>query len=775
LKLEIMAAWPIVWLASQPALAQQSAGADALQEIVVTATKRESTVETTPLSLTALSEAGIQEAGLTDLAEVAQSVPGLAMRSSGPGQTEFEIRGIASTGGNSPTVGFYFDDTPLTAPASTNNGKVVIDPNLYDLNRIEILRGPQGTLYGSGSMGGTIKLVPNAPDVTALGASGELVFGGTDGGGFNRTENAMVNLPLPGGTAALRIVVTESHDSGWIDRVVIANGKFPLETGNDLVRGNVLAAPVAADYKDVNDTELTAARISLLWKPIDRLSITPSFFYQEILQDGLSQIDSDPGTDAHYQPFDTPEPFSDRFTLESLNAQYGLDWFDISSTTSYWSRQELLRQDDAESWQWGLGLPSYYVGDGGVGAGPSLEQQKSRQASEELRLTSTTDWKLKWLVGYFFSNFESQWNDFLPAPGAVDLFGTGNLYSQVVPTKIRQNSVFGELTYDLTSRLQLTAGLRRYSYTETVNTAASGIVSPSGSNAVDYFYAAENNQGINPKFTLSYQATDGLLLYTTAAKGFRPGGGTGPIPTSGTVGSACELNLQAVYGRDSFVSSPNAFSPDTVWNYEAGEKLQALDRRLTINGAGYFENWEGVQQNVPLPCGYNFEANAGDAHIYGAELEINGALPMGLTLSGNVGYTHARIVSAGLANAGLEVGAPVQDVPEWTSSASATYRRPLTDDIRFMARVENNYVGSRTDSTYSINHLPAYDLTYFRSGIESDRWSAVFFANNVLNKTALLNNVTLLVINLPTYNRVAVSQPLTFGIDLNYRFGRRTP
>ena len=155
-----------------------------------------------------------------------QSVPGVSMRTSGPGQTELEMRGMTSSGGNSSTVGFYLDDTPLTAPASAQNGKVVIDPNLYDLNRIEVLRGPQGTLYGSGSMGGTIKLVPNAPDPNAFDASGELIFGGTDGGNsLNHTENAMVNLPL-GDTAALRIVGSLEHLSGWIDRIVIATGRL---------------------------------------------------------------------------------------------------------------------------------------------------------------------------------------------------------------------------------------------------------------------------------------------------------------------------------------------------------------------------------------------------------------------------------------------------------------------------------------------------------------------------------------------------------------------
>ena len=148
------------------------------------------------------------------------------MRTSGPGQTELEMRGMTSSGGNSSTVGFYLDDTPLTSPASAQNGKVVIDPNLYDLNRIEVLRGPQGTLYGSGSMGGTIKLVPNAPDPTAFDSSGELILGHTSGGDTpNHTENAMVNLPM-GDTAALRIVGSLESLSGWINRIVIAVARF---------------------------------------------------------------------------------------------------------------------------------------------------------------------------------------------------------------------------------------------------------------------------------------------------------------------------------------------------------------------------------------------------------------------------------------------------------------------------------------------------------------------------------------------------------------------
>src|SRR5271156_1284400 len=214
------------------AMAQQSrSDTGQLEEIVVTAEKRETSAEKTPISLTAVSGADILNRGLTDLASLMQSVPGVSMRSSGPGMTEFEMRGVASNGGNSPTVGFYFDETPLTAPAATNEGKIVISPDLYDLNRVEVLRGPQGTLYGSGSMGGTIRVIPNAPNPEAFESSGEAKFADTDHGGVGYGENAMINLPFFNGIAALRIVGSYSYDAGLIDRVVIAPGQFPLATG----------------------------------------------------------------------------------------------------------------------------------------------------------------------------------------------------------------------------------------------------------------------------------------------------------------------------------------------------------------------------------------------------------------------------------------------------------------------------------------------------------------------------------------------------------------
>ena len=737
-----------------------------LDEIIVTAQKRESTVQTTPISMTAITGQDLKDRGITDITSIVQSVPGVSMRTSGPGQTELEIRGMTSSGGNSSTVGFYFEDIPLTAPAAAQNGKVVIDPNLYDLNRIEVLRGPQGTLYGSGSMGGTIKLIPNAPDLRAVDASAQLIFGGTDAaGGLNRTANAMVNLPVSD-TTAMRIVGTVEHMSGWIDRTVIAQPDFPSPI-NGTTRGNVAAAPVAADYHDVNDENLRSARVALLWKPSDRLSIQPSFLYQEITQGGLSLIDSQPGTQASYQPYNAPEPFEDRIDIGSLNVQYHFDPFDVSSTTSYWKRDELWREDGTEEIAVGLGVP-IYPSQGGVGAlfPVSLEDDSSKQYSEEVRLTSVGDTQFKWLIGYFYQDFESDWNLFVNTPDSAISGTITNAVTQIQPSKILQNSLFGEASYTFFDQFTATAGLRRYYYHSSVNTAASGWLTTSGSNAFNYYSTAERDSGITPKFNLSYQLDKDVLLYGTVSQGFRPGGGNQPIPTSGALGTQCLQNLQAL----GLSSAPLGFKPDKVWSYELGQKFRSNDGRVTIDSAGYFENWQHIQQNIPLSCGFPFTGNAGDAHIYGAELEVNAVLIPGLVASVNGSWLHAEYIANAVPQ--TTIGERVQDVPEVTASASLAYRHVMTDSLALIGRVDNNYVGSRIDTTAQANYLPGYDLTNIRAGIEGDHWSAVLFVNNVTNKLALLTNSPAININIGSFNRVAVEQPLTFGIDFNYHFGR---
>ena len=762
----------------QPVSAQQvHTDSGQLEEIVVTAEKREATIETTAISITALSGADIQNRGFTDLASLMQTVPGVSMRTSGPGMTEFEMRGVASNGGNSPTVGFYFDDTSLTAQAATNEGKIVISPDLYDLNRVEVLRGPQGTLYGSGSMGGTIKLVPNAPNPELFESSAEVKFADTDHGGFDHAENAMVNMPFWGDKAALRIVGSYSLDAGWIDRVVIAPGQFPFPTGlvngAYTVRGNVLAAPIATEYHNVNDVEKTALRLSAVFKPIDGLVITPGYFYQKLRSSGLPYIDNTPGTDAFYQPFDTVERFRDEFRLEALSVKYHNDAFEISSASAYWTRHAPLIQDTAESWTTGLapagiGINGFGPGNGNLGQAYAHEENQSHQTTEELRVSSVGDTRFKWLIGYFYSDFVSPWDIVFPSQSGASNpnIGTNDLFSYFTPFKILQQSVFGEVTYNITEPFSVTVGARRYHYNSAVYLDQFG-----GLTATVVQTAIESEQGVTPKVTLAYQFDKNLLAYATAAKGFRPGGGTGPVPTSGPL--SCETQLQHEYNsRGAFVPGPLQFKSDNVWSYELGEKWRSSDNRITVNSAAYFERWNAVQQSNSLSsCGYVYTANAGDAQVYGGELEVNAVVVHDLDASANFSYSHSSLVSTSLVDAGFNPGTPVQQVPKWTGTLALSYRHNLTEELALTARAESTYVGSRTDATYAINTLPSYDLTNVRVGIDERRWSAVLFVNNVADKRAILNNITQAAVNLADYNRAAVNQPRTAGIDLNYRFG----
>ena len=619
-------------------------------------------------------------------------------------------------------------------------------------------------------MGGTIKIVPNAPDPSKFDASGELVLGGTDGGGFNHGENAMINLPLSD-IAAVRIVGSYEHDSGWIDRIVTQPGTFPLPTDGGLVRGNVRAAPVAEDYKDANDVNRATVRVSAIIKPFDGFSITPAFFYQRTSAGGWPQIDSDPGTNAHYEPFDIAETIRDEFKLGSLKLEYRNDYFAVDSDTAYWTRYEPNIQDASESWASALGT-SLSTAEGGLGAAYANEINLSHQTTEELRLSSVGDSSFKWLVGYFYQDFESTLDIYYPSagtfPGVPPVTypdGSYNLFTALNPLKILQQSVFGQVTYNFTPALAATVGARRYSYETETTSRLFGELTGGDSTTT----TGARSQGVTPKFSLSYTFGPDLLVYATAAKGFRPGGGTGPIPTSGP--TSCEANLQSEYGSTSFIAGPTNFASDHLWSYELGEKWRGAENRISINASGFFESWYGVQQTNNLPeCGEIYTANSGNAHVYGGELEVKALVTPELTASLSVGATHAVLVSADLLNSIFSPGTELQDDPKFTGSASLAYRHPLTGEFTLTARGDITYVGTRTDTSYALNNLPSYQLANIRGGIEANKWSAVLFVNNVGNKRAFLSNITQDAENLPDFQRIAVSQPLTAGIDFNIKY-----
>src|SRR3984885_13922135 len=380
-----------------------------IPEIVVTAQKYESTIQNTPFSISALSGEQLAAAGITTVEGLAREVPGLSMRSAGPGQTEYEARGLASNGGAPPTVGFYLDEVALSPPALAQVGKVVIDPDLYDITRIEVLRGPQGTLYGSGSMGGTVKVVTNQPKLDTWEGSVQGTASGTEGGGLNGGGNLMLNIPI-GDKLAVRVVGSDSYRSGWIDRVVLnpfpqdppVNGAAPASANT---RGNVLAAPVQSIDKNDNTEYLNGGRVTVLFKPTDDLSVMATALYQHMAMGAYDEFDSPPGAHylARYEPFDIQESISDTVHIYSLVITDHLGFADLTSATSYWDRQEMQQQDGSESIS--LTNGTAYI------PSPYQENDLSRQFSQEIRLTSSGDDRLHWTAGAFYSVLTSVWNE----------------------------------------------------------------------------------------------------------------------------------------------------------------------------------------------------------------------------------------------------------------------------------------------------------------------------------------------------------------------------
>jgi iron complex outermembrane recepter protein len=759
-----------------------------LDEIVVTAQKRTSTIQTTPISITAVSGEDLQARGIANFTNLAQSTPGVSLKSEGPGQTEIELRGMTSSGGNSPTVGFYLDDIPLTAPAGAQNGKVVIDPTLYDLKRIEVLRGPQGTLYGSGSMGGTVRLITNEPDKTKFEATAQNISSGTRGGSFNHSDNFMVNIPLVQDTLALRVVATEAYTSGWIDRIV--GSPFPLVSTNGAIRGDVQAAPIQKQYPGSNAEQLYGVRATLLWQPTSRLSITPSFFYQTSHQNGISAYDSVPGTQAHYEPFDIAEPLTDRISVFSLNVNYSFDAFDLTSSTAQWNRRSTQTEDASEDFNNpntgatfasnnGLPNPGYY-GSTGSGVVYGHEDDPSGQFSEELRFASKGSGKLNGVGGVFFSNYSATWNfngTTLNPSTYMDLgtFAPGTTsawFDAISPTRLIQYAIFGEATYEITSQLKANAGLRYYSYDYRFSSVISGWGSALGAaTPSDSGLIKQSASGVNPKFNLSYEFDKDLMIFSTVAKGFRPGGGNARYPTTGPYWSAVFAPYNFSGGK-----WPSTYQPDSVWSYEIGEKARFLDRRLTVNASLFYEDWHNIQLEA-LPGDWALNINGNRATIYGGEIETRAILGDGFELAVSGSYTHAWVDPG--PHWQITPTHKLSDVAPVTGSAVLSYSRQLTDKYTFTSRLENAYVSQRYSLAfpygYSLNGtyipLPAYDLTNIRAGVQSrDGWGAALFVNNAFNKHAQLESLFQEDLPSAAFNRIVTNQPLTAGVDLSYRF-----
>jgi iron complex outermembrane recepter protein len=772
-----------VGLAQQQSPTTGSQASGDLAEIVVTAEKRESTVQKTPISITAFSGDALEAQGTTGMLQVAQETPGVSFRTAGPGQTEFEVRGLASSGGATATVGYYFDDVPISTPAVGDIGKIAIDPNLYDINRVEVLRGPQGTLYGSGSMGGTIKIITNQPKLNTFESSVDTNVSWTESnGGTNWAGNAMLNVPIVPDRVALRVVASSITTSGWIDRIVV--NPFPVPTNNGCTptfflgcaRGNVAAGPFQQVIPQSNWSQLDTVRSNLLIQPTDALKITTSAMYQRTIAGGYSNFDSPPGTDgplAHYQPVNIPEPLEDYVRLVGLDVTYDFTGVQLTSASSYWSRSLSQFQDASEVSENIYALPFFP----NVG---TLEEDNTGQFAQEVRLSSTGSDPFQWLVGGFYSSLQYEWIQSQIDPALTNyVYGTGLylpvtaaqnpqgiLYLGHVPYDMKQEAGFTDLSYQFTSAWKLSAGARYYSYHSVENTTQSGIFSQNVSAVPTLGHTEISSSGVNPKENLSYTPNDDLTLYETIAKGFRPGGLNLLLPSAGP--NSCSAALEAI-GQNT--TSNNTYQSDSVWSYEIGEKARLADQRITINSAVYYIRWNNIQQLVPLACGAFTTVNAGDARSYGAESEIHANIDSNWSVSATGGYTNAEINDPNPA-VGLPAGTPILNIPKYTGSGSVQYSQPLPNNWNLTARAAETYVGSSTDEAFTYVRLPSYALLDARIGLLADRWNLYVTGTNLTNKVAELTaNNTSLSSNSPSLTRFTTNQPRTIGLNVSAKFG----
>jgi len=742
--------------------ATRASAQETLQEVIVTAERRAENVQSVPMSITVLSPEDITEREILSFFDYGTAVPNLAFGYTNYGLANGRTISIRGVAGND-TTGFYIDDTPL--PDS-------IDPRIVDIARIEVLRGPQGTLYGARSEGGTVRLITEQPNVDQTDARVRLSLSDT----WNTVEpnylgDFTINVPLVKDSLALRVMGLYDAEAGYFSR------EFPTEP------------PFGTTYERVDNVAADTTRglsIALAWKPTGALTVTPRYLYQRSEYNGFpysdhttysvpppavppTNLDLEPNNFVQVRLYDIPEGGYDSWTLYSLTLSYDTSFGNFVSSTSYFTRS-LFETEDASDYNYQiLGQPFYT---------PISAGMTHNEFVQEIRFASQLHGPTQFVTGVYFEEFAER-SYFPPAiaPGLNEYFGgTPTMPAaglnplnpdEITASDIREHqhepAVYGEVTYQVSKPVKLIGGLRAYWNTTTSSSWQEGLVI--GGPRITDPTESITESGVNPKVEVDYEPTGGKLLYALASKGFRPGGVSPSVPS--VFGCGEQLAALGVTQEQT-----RHFSSDYLWNYELGGKTQWLDQRLTVNGALYYIDWRNLQQAVLLPCGFGYTANVGKATSKGFELETSARPLQSLELSAGVGYEHAIVTESGPSSPQLP-GSPVYQVPDWTGNLSATQTQPLNGSLQLVSNVTYAYVGQRysaNNNPYNPRLLSAYSLLDLRFALQWSKSQLALFCKNVTNEHAeLADNVSIAaeVIGRP---RIVTNQPRTVGLEFIQRF-----
>ena len=692
-----------------------------LEEVVVTAQKRSERLIDVPMSVTAISGESLQQSGAVNYADFLPSVPGVAFAETGFLNKIF-VRGLAdsmSSQANS-TTGIYLDEADLTE-SQANIG----DVGTFDIARVEVLRGPQGTLYGDSSMGGTIRIITNKPDLNKFGAIVDETVSDTRHGGFNDDSNFVLNAPLIEGVLGVRLAAGYSHNDGFIDNV--ANGQ-----------------------NNINTTKTERVRFLTEYEPSEQLHVLLSYNYVD------SQQNYGPYEDLGLPQYAVsrlyPELADYRMSLYGLTVNEDLGWATLTSATNYLSKYNLYVRDLTAAFL-GAIQPTFPNLPANTGVGLTF-QFPNTLFTQEFRLSSQTAGPLHWLVGAYYSLFK-------PPQGGQQVFTTSpitqgyDLYNTYHHFKTTQFAGFGELTWSATDKLDFTVGLRQFHFVvQDVNFTdglLNGGVTPS-------LYQSSSDASHVLKFRTSYKITPDNLLYAQATQGFRPGGPVGPFTTQ---------DLSDLQGLG-FTAAPTQYTSDRVWDYEIGSKNEFMNGLVSLSGDVYFINWTNIQIALNLEDGSQVISNAGKATSKGFELEVGLHPITGLDLQASAALTDATF-SQTFAAIDTVAGSQLPNVPRWTYALSGTYYRPLTAGVTGYLRGDLTHVGARIND---LAGLPAADLFVepqytnlnLRVGARFSGWDTALFVNNVTNEQAIYN------IRSSSPHWQSISAPRTIGLQVRKEF-----
>jgi iron complex outermembrane receptor protein len=678
-------------------VAANPAGTAVLETVTVTAGRRTQRQQDVPYSVQAIDATTIRNDDLQDFQDFVATVPGLNYGNGGSGRSDIYLRGVSSPSVGQSTVGLYLDEIPLAFAGFQP------DLNLFDMQRIEILKGPQGTLYGEGALGGAVKLISNKPNLSRFEVTAEGTYSSTAGGNTNNDFNGMLNLPLLNGRLALRLVAGQHDDGGWIDNPRLGE-------------------------KDVNGGHGDSARAELRWMPTDSLDVLLTYIVQH------SHYDAEPFIDYGSTQYDVQNRAFDEWSTEGIRT-YNLTvnyttrfgtWTLASSSTQrslaeYLDLETSAAQLDAAFGTTGLVIPNQQISFFNV-------------ESDELRFTSAAEGPLKWVAGAFFKDRREPFDSHVPTPAAILPILGPSLYDNEVGTNDKERAVFGEATYDATPQLHVTAG-GRFSH-ETDHVRSDLYVFYAGQVPTQIGDASYNS--FTPRVALSYDLSKSNTVYATVAKGYRSGG--------------------ANYQIDPTQGDPLTYNPDSVINYELGAKTSWLGDRVFSELAVYHMDWKDVQLFQQSPDGArSYTVNGGKAASNGLELTLSARPTEHLDVAAGVALIHATYRTA-VPAAGVVDGDRLPFSPSASFNFSVGYKAPLTGGLDGFLRAEYQHIGSRLSS--SRFEIDSYGNLDVRAGLAWKHCTLTLFAKNLSNEHTLLDTI-------PAGGAVSiVNHPRVVGVTL---------